>query len=109
MDSNLQPQENNTEPKSKLETLIDRIYGERKTLLQKLLTISSVIFFVLVPIELIINIIYGIYYLSSVTSNYVNDAAIMTIVSSFLKVITSPIMYAFYGLVLAVLKRITTE
>jgi hypothetical protein len=108
MDNNMQPQEDRN-VKATPTSLIDRIYGERKDLLQKLLTIVSIIFFILVPIELIYNVITGIVYYGSFSSNYMSTEIKISFVSYLVKALTAPAVYAFYGLVLAVLKRIISK
>jgi hypothetical protein len=98
----------NQQTQSTFSSLIDKIYGERNDLLQKLLTIISVIFFILVPVALIYNIVYGIVYLDSI-HNYSGTLSSLSLLTYFAKAITSSLVYAFYGLILAVLKRIISK
>lgn len=108
MDNNIQPQDENIQPQEKPQkSLIDQIYGERKTLLEKLLTVVSIIFFILVPIVFILHIFTGIVYYSGLPSLPSNATAQadLSAIGYFLSAITNSAVYAFYGLVLAVLKR----
>ena len=108
MNNNIQ-ENNDIISQTTQKNLFDRIYGERKDTLQKLLTIVSVIFFILVPIELILNVVSGFIYYESLPSNYLATEKTITLISYLLKAITAPAVPAFYGLVLAVLKRIISK
>ncbi|HAN20293.1 MAG: hypothetical protein A2Y15_03585 [Clostridiales bacterium GWF2_36_10] len=95
-DFSQQPQE------SKI-TLIDRIYGERTELLQKLLTIASIVLFFVCPIIIIYYLILSLSYVGNMNYEF-------QVISTYMfSGVTHSITYIVYALILASLKRIISK
>lgn len=107
--NNAQPQANEQNEvlpaKKSTQSLIDRIYGERANLLQKILTYVSIFLIILTPIVFLHHIITGISMINKFGTYNYNLNIIQYCAAGFAKAIN----YLIFGLILAALERLISK